>query len=252
MSWKELPEMLDADLTVFAVGLAGDVAPWGDQATLSEIARYFAAALLDAQVAGPFHIMGHSFGGMLAYEVACQLREAGVDVGLVLVADTGPEQLRASTPWTVLRNLRRLLAGAPRRIQHFALDTTTPRKIDEIRRKLLVWKHLIGSRLKGAGSVLQLDGALDTRRLPAEMKRRMETNLNAFQFYNPAKYAGRLVLFRAAIRPLFNGFKLDLAWDRYVGGGVEVVEVPGNHMSMLEPPNAKIFAAKLQEVLNRG
>jgi amino acid adenylation domain-containing protein len=252
MSWKELPEMLDADLTVFAVGLAGDVAPWGDHATLPEIARHFAAALLDARVAGPFHLMGHSFGGMLAYEVACQLREAGVEVGLVLVADTGPEQLRANTPWTVLCNLPRLLAGAPRRIQHFALQTKMPEKVDEIRRKLLAWKYLIGSRLRGYGPVVQLDGALDTRTLPPEMKRRMETNFNAFQFYHPGSYPGRIVLFRAAVRPLFNGFTRDLAWDRYVDGRVEIVEVPGNHMSMLEPPNAKIFAAKLQEVLNRG
>jgi amino acid adenylation domain-containing protein len=252
ISWRGLPEMLDAELPIFSVGLAGDVAPWGDQATLQDIASYYAAALRDAHPVGPLHLLGHSFGGMLAYEVACQLRQSGAEVGLVLVADTGPEQLRPSTPWIVLRNLPTLLAALPLWTRQFIFQTTAKEKLYELARKLRVWKCAVASKLKGGPVVQRLEEALDTRKVPADMKRRMETNFNAFQFYNPGSYAGRLVLFRATIRPLLNGFIPDFGWEHCVSGGIEIIDVPGDHMSMLEPPNSNVLAAKLQAVLNRG
>src|SRR5262249_40910059 len=158
------------------VGLAGETAPWKDDATLPDIATYFAAALHDIKRDGPLHLMGHSFGGMLAYEVACQLRAAGAQVGLVLVADTGPEQLQANTPWTVLRNLPKLLEVAPRRIHDFVFQTPIRLKIGEIQRKLVAWRFLVKSKMGRTVAAQPLGGALDTRHLPGEMRKRMETN----------------------------------------------------------------------------
>ena len=39
---------------------------------------------------GPYHLLGWSLGGMIAQEMAVQLREAGLDVGVVGLMDAAP------------------------------------------------------------------------------------------------------------------------------------------------------------------
>ena len=129
LSWKHVLDRMGTERPVFAAGVAGQTPPWPEQTTMPEIASHFAAALSRRALNGPLHIMGYSFGGMLAYEVARQLHDAGVEVGLVAVVDTGPEQLRAHARWPDVRNLLRFFANAPAWISRFAFKTTTSQKV---------------------------------------------------------------------------------------------------------------------------
>ena len=88
------------------------------------------------------------------------------------------------------------------------------------------------------------------RRVPDDFRKCMETNFHAFQSYSPGPYAGRLVLFRAKMRPLLHGFTPDLNWRQVVTGGVEVIQVPGNHGSILQRPNVDLLATQVQAVLD--
>ena len=45
-------------------------------------------------------------------------------------------------------------------------------------------------------------------------------------------------------RPLFHGLDADLGWSS-VAGSLSVVVVPGNHMSMLQPPHVRRLASAL-------
>jgi thioesterase domain-containing protein len=47
-------------------------------------------ALRTFQPQGPYSLAGYSYGGLMAYEVACQLTEMGEEVDLLAVVDTGP------------------------------------------------------------------------------------------------------------------------------------------------------------------
>jgi thioesterase domain-containing protein len=54
--------------------------------------------LLQVQAEGPYLLGGHSYGGLVAMEVAAVLESWGHDVGLVLIMDTPrPEQVRHHT-----------------------------------------------------------------------------------------------------------------------------------------------------------
>ena len=108
---------------------------------MQEIARYFADALRDAKLTDPPHILGYSFGGMLAYEVARQLQEANFAVGLLLIVDTGPEQLRGNSRWTSMRNVFRFIANVPPWVMNFAVNTTASQKMYDIRRKFCAWRR---------------------------------------------------------------------------------------------------------------
>src|SRR5262249_50904449 len=56
--------------------------------TVKSIARYCAKAMQAAQACGPFYLVGYSFGGLVAVEVASLLRSAGQDVGFLALIDT--------------------------------------------------------------------------------------------------------------------------------------------------------------------
>jgi aspartate racemase len=241
---------MDTERPVFAIGVAGQAAPWPDSTTLPEIASHFAAALRDARVEGPLHIIGYSFGGMLAYEVARQLHEMGREVGIVAVVDTGPEQLRSLARMPNFRNLLPFLANIPAWVSHFTLQTTASQKAYELRRKFRTWRRYLYAKITQQPASEQLDDAVDTRSLPEDFRRRMQTYFDALNSYEPGAYSGRIVLFRARIRPLLHSFTSDLNWGQVAAGRVDIVDVPGNHHTILQRPNSDFLAERLQAVLN--
>ena len=42
-----------------------------------------------------------------------------------------------------------------------------------------------------------------------------------------------------------------MGWDRVALGGVEVVRVPGGHLTVLQPPNVDVLAQRFREHLVR-
>jgi thioesterase domain-containing protein len=66
-------------------------------------------------------------------------------------------------------------------------------------------------------------------------------NQQALHAYRPQPLATRLVYLKAADHPLEN----HAAWARLALGGVEVQEVPGDHLSMHLPPHVETLAARL-------
>jgi amino acid adenylation domain-containing protein len=247
---KNLLDGVDLNRPVYAVGLTDPNPPWNKHASMQEIARYFAEALRDAKLTAPPHILGYSFGGMLAYEVARQLQEANFPVGLLLIVDTGPEQLLDNSRRRSFGNLFRFVANVPPWMMNFAVNTTASQKVYLIHRKLRSWGRRFAAMAAEQRTTIHLDDAIDTRRVPDDFRKCMETNHQAFQTYSPGPYSGRLVLFRAKLRPLLHGFTPDLNWRQIVTGGVEVIQIPGNHGSILLPPNAHVLAAQVQAILN--
>ncbi len=77
--------------------------------SISQIATRYVAAMLRHQPAGPFYLGGHSFGAMVAYEMAQQLVEQGHEIGLLAIID----QRRPGWRLT-LRNVVPVLHRIPR------------------------------------------------------------------------------------------------------------------------------------------
>ncbi|MFD2122946.1 thioesterase domain-containing protein [Streptomyces cirratus] len=77
-----------------AEGATGEAAEGA--ASVEELAAAHVAALRRTRPAGPYHLAGWSFGGLLAYEMAAQLRAAGEEVATLTLLDTAyPEPERA-------------------------------------------------------------------------------------------------------------------------------------------------------------
>ncbi|HEY4026298.1 MAG TPA: amino acid adenylation domain-containing protein [Candidatus Dormibacteraeota bacterium] len=86
--------------------------------SVDHLAGELLAVLRASQPQGPYRLAGYSFGGVLAYELAGRLREAGEQVDFLALIDTmAPElALRHSEPFMTMRTrVRRLLLSPPAR-----------------------------------------------------------------------------------------------------------------------------------------
>jgi thioesterase domain-containing protein len=195
---------------------------------------------------GPYALTGFSYGGFLAFEVACLLRETGEAVDLLAIIDTGPERRglgsRGGGAWI---NLTRILANLPHWIREEFRDFSPGRWISNARRKLSYLCRRLTSRCRIS---VRLDDLFDVSRIPTQNRELMQTVFAAFRDYTPRRYPGKLTLFRARTRPLLSASSPDLGWSRFVEE-LEVRPINGNHETILHPPHVSELARHLREVL---
>jgi len=209
-----------------------------DGETPAEELRAMAAAYLEEVRAvdpeGPYLLGGWSLGGVLAFEMACQLRAAGREVAMVALLDTqAPDPARSG-------NLSdRDLLGAFAQGLGLRADGFTAQGEDEG-----LDAELAGllEQARAAGIVpADLDLA-DVRRIFAVHR----GNSRALRGYAASSYTGRLTLFRAAGRG--NPADLTRGWDA-LAPAVEVHEVPGDHFTLVREPHVGGLAARLRACL---
>ncbi|MEU8878433.1 alpha/beta fold hydrolase, partial [Streptomyces javensis] len=92
ISWpySGLLRHIDADHPVYGLqarGLSGTETP---HATVEEIAADYLRQIRTVRPHGPYHLLGWSFGGIVAHAMAARLQEEGEEVALLAVLDTYP------------------------------------------------------------------------------------------------------------------------------------------------------------------
>jgi amino acid adenylation domain-containing protein len=74
------------DQPVYGLQLVGPP----EHATVAELAADHVRRIRELQPAGPYHLLGASFGGLVAHEIAAQLEELGHPVAVVALLDSYP------------------------------------------------------------------------------------------------------------------------------------------------------------------
>jgi thioesterase domain-containing protein len=188
--------------------------------------RSWAAAAIRAmrvvQPDGPYHLTGHSFGGVVAYEMARQLRAAGAVVNSLTLVEADAE-------WRP----RRPGGGRTRRDVGMVPVTRDRTTIGSVVRRAL--QRFLPS------AVIAFDRDANRRFDALEHHCR-----HLLRRHRPGRYGGRVVVVRADDDPVSRDA---LGWDRFVTGELEVVAIPGNHMSVLRAPHVRDLAATLDRVL---
>jgi thioesterase domain-containing protein len=87
---------------------------WGERLSVSRLASAYIRAVRERSPHGPYRLLGFSFGGLLAYEMAHQLRGAGEEVDALVILDLWlPSAIRRRPGRRIRRMLRdRLLTPA--------------------------------------------------------------------------------------------------------------------------------------------
>ena len=201
------------------------------------------------QPEGPYFLGGYSFGGSVAFEMAQQLTAQGQNVALLAILDHTPPPTRYHTPFWSPAFLMEFLRNTPSwlldEISHSGLGEILARlrlKTGEVRRRISAFLDRPSPRSTRSDA----DGLFDLSRLPEPFRNLLEAHYRALREYVPTAYPGRVTLFRARTRPLLRLHGRDLGWSRLAAGGLEIIEITGNHTSILNEPHDRVLAQRLR------
>lgn len=243
--WKPLIARLGKHRPIKGLQLVGPAHPGELLTDLGEIARSFVGVILRHQSSGPYHLLGYSFGGKLAFEIARQLQAANHRLGMVAIVDTGPGLL----PETGWGERWQQGAGFVRNLAPWLQEELKQARISEVasrgRRKLLRLGKTFLRKLQGKPPVDDVQDWYDGTQFPPQYHVRMTANARALRTYRAPCAPLRVVLFRARVRPLLHSFLPDLGWSHFAKGGVQRRELPGHHGSILCEPNVRLLAEGL-------
>jgi thioesterase domain-containing protein len=209
---------------------------------IEEMAADYIREIRSLQPEGPYYLGGFCFGGIIAFEMARQLHEAGQKVAMLALFDTVIGQARRRQPvrW-LLKRLRFHLATFTRlpgreRTAHTRWLTREVGK--RLNRRLWTIAHRTYQRMGHP--------------LPPTLRNLQMVNRQALLEFAPRPYPGRVTLFWAQDRSESSDCDPAVAWARWATGGVEVHEVPGGHDAIVKEPYVQILAEKLRICLERA
>jgi acyl transferase domain-containing protein/thioesterase domain-containing protein/acyl carrier protein len=203
---------------------------------VEEMAAYYVEAIAGRQPEGPYRLVGYSFGGALAFEVAQQLRARGGNVTFVGLFDT--------IEWEYMERVANALKF------HERLSVRLVRLQDEFPEdsRLTSLGRLVSS--KCSAWIYRLFHAIG-RPVPQTVGGIEDINAFAGAHYKPKPYPGVLTLFRSTSREAIDGDDPFLGWGKFAPLGVEVHPVPSTHFDILQEPGVRVLAEKLRQCLDR-
>jgi len=237
-----------------------------DQAILhtriEDMASDYVGQIRCVQPHGPYYLGGLCAGGVLAYEVACQLQQQGETVAMVALLDA------------VFPGLDRSQWEQAQRLERFAQAMSGDRSMSLLKvvRKLAIAAQKAGNLLCYETTTrLQryLDQAklhlfryyLDQGHTPPRFLRSLTVRkvyLFAEAQYVPSQpFDGKLLLFRAtqgegSDRPYQEMYSDEgLGWGHHTTQPMVIYDVPGGHSSMLQLPHVQILAEIVQSHLDK-
>ena len=211
---------------------------------LEDIAGHLVKAIRERQPEGPYLLGGCWIDGLIAFEVARQLRAQAQEVGLVALFDapnmayyngiSDSTKSNALGHWLRLQRLGFHLANA----RQSEIDGTPAKIRTRLERFLRDFRGFlrqvyIDSRLHWTGRLRDL----------------REILFVAARAYHPQPYPGRVALLQSANRRMQTREDPGRGWSKLVNGDLEVHEIPGSAMGVFLEPDVQLLASELRNCL---
>lgn len=227
--------------------------------TVESMARRYLGFLRDAQPHGPYLLGGHCNGGLIALELAQQLRAEGENVRLVFLIETAA----LGRKWRFLRRALHLAARVVKLSERRELDCFFWLQERSVAlgqlsgsdkfwfvlrkfRRLPRITHFLSRRLVG-GTPEEASPGTDARAAWTE-ERIHKHHEHLVKGYAPRFYPGSLIVFRATGEKRRSDDPT-LGW-RSLASSVDIHAVPGDHHSCLSiVENIRVLAEKLKSCL---
>jgi thioesterase domain-containing protein/acyl carrier protein len=215
LKFRPLAELLGADQPVFGLqsrAIEGRVFPLS---SVEEIATAYLEEIRAFQPEGPYYLGGYSFGGLVAFEIARQLRLQDQQVALLALFDTlypGSESDAATVLGGVLQRCsRKIRRAVARRIYSMCLR--------------------LG---RSAPSFVRHFFVRDTHR-------------RAAVDFQPQTYPGQITYFAAED---INAIERIQQWREHAAEGVAIRRVRGLHSDMFSSDSAEVLIRELRDCLD--
>jgi len=256
MCYQELARQLGSDQPFYALQSKGlDGAASGSVMTapqmpdsLQAMARRYIEEIRTVQPEGPYALGGWSMGGVVAFEMAQQLKAQGETISALILIDSHAPSARKRTESDEVLLMRFA--------KHLALSETHSLST-------LAQLELLKQSLKSQPFAEQLTGLLSGLKqlkiVPGDLSKEnlqqlfsvFKGNFRAVNNYRPKPYAGPVGLFTCQ-EPVSKASQKQSAqtafWRALAGKALTVKELPGNHFTVLRNPSVVVIANRLKKV----
>lgn len=204
------------------------------QISIQETAGIYYRNLVDFYPQGPYMLLGHSANGLFALEIARLLIQNNKEVTFLGLLDTLPPGAKKQARFTnrVMIHIKNLQGKNPAQVFQY-IGRSLRTLMERTRRGMIIKTN----KIEDYGKV---------------NRDKEDMRILLMDAYNPEPYPGKVTLFAAAERPWYMSWDPLTGWKDFITGQIETVLTPGDHMTMLDMPNAAILAARLDQLLPRS
>lgn len=239
--FRSITRYLDPQQPVYGLQALGLNKPMELPQTIEEIAAIYLSEIIDANPKGPYALVGYSLGGIIAFEIARQMKRMGKEVSLLGMMDTyaGNGDAEDSAPVKLLKKGLRQFKKIP---------------------------FIFNSLLKYPGETIEYQFKMISNKFSRNAD---NYDIPDTEFFSPyentiyntyrqaqAAYVLRPIdleisLFKVEKRLYFLEDMATLGWTRFTKKTVKVYNVPGDHKTFIYLPYDQKFAEILQTVLDK-
>jgi thioesterase domain-containing protein/acyl carrier protein len=220
-SYSGLMRHLPTDRPIYGLQARGITDPQMAPATLEDMAADYVTFIRQVQPTGPYHLLGWSFGGLVAHTMATQLQDRGESVAMLALLDCYPIAAQSEIHNETDLDDETLLAVQLRALGYYS-----------------------------GSEPLQVSSALDILRQEGDILSNLEEhqvaaiiqvmkqNSRLARHFRPQRFRGDVLLFAATQG---GSSPEPEKWEPYVSGTIAVHEVDCEHVHMMRPiPLAQI------------
>jgi len=204
--------------------------------TVAEMASQAVTTIRAIRPTGPYHLVGYSFGGLIAFAVAQLLYEDGEEVGLLALLGTPISQRYWPLP-TLLRSI------AKRTMRHLGIIARLPLQtaIPVLLQRVAQLKRQFAERL--------VPDVLLEQRAASSPDRPRNPSIVAMELHRPAFYAGRLTLLESSHdQDFFCDFSR--LWRGHAAA-LDVYAFSTDHLGLVRDPNVvRLVAERIDACLS--
>lgn len=221
--------------------------------SVESLAKHYIESIKKVYPFGPYRLIGHSFGGLVAFEIARHLERSGDIVGDVIILDTAAPHWFEPTglDWSNAKWLAQVSSIANHQYGvELGLTQADFESIDNKDSQLgLLLNRLIQQGIFPEGAQLeQLRGFMQVYQSNLQMDYNPEdqpNNLNVVVIRSTELQPDQLTDKKAIqIRE-----ERDLGWGKWLKNEPQVFDSPGDHLTMLNSQNVTALATTIHKIL---
>jgi thioesterase domain-containing protein len=219
LGYSKLVKYLGNDQPLYGIRAKRNSQNQETEVQIEDMAKTYLKEIQTIQPHGPYFLLGYSFGGFVAYEIACQIRGQGQDVAMLALLDSyfSSRSRTINQLWRP-KNLIRFILIVPLwllgRVKSWFTKEIEPEILDEHREAYYL-------------------------------------HLNALFRYHPRVYDGKVILLRVPRTSYFESLEPEMGWEELARGGVETHLIAGSHSNLLEEPYIENWASVFKLCLDR-
>ncbi|MGR9108700.1 MAG: thioesterase domain-containing protein, partial [Gammaproteobacteria bacterium] len=218
--------------------------------SVTQLAAHHIEAVRRIHPRGPYHLVGHSSGGRVAFEMVRQLEQDGEEVALLAILDTNapdPKRIKQDIEKSPLFWLRELvvLFAELTGLDFGSICTLLEDQADAESAYAAVLQGFKQHEVVFApdAPVEELKALVNVYRTTVELHQ---------DYYVQTPITCPIHLFMASDRfaeQAFEDTREAWGWANYTDAGVTILKVPGTHMTMLAEPHVRSLAEALSACL---